>query len=185
LQLRIRFGNVGWILELKGQLCPETSARPTRLLQRRWSTKPELRNLFVCGVAIMKFSILAPLVVALLFVDAPLIKTSADQAHAYSEGDPRLNRWLGVNTRRTRWCGLYLAKIVRNPPRAAASVASWRGWGKRTSCRAGTVAIFKHNHVGKVMAVKKGQMLVKSGNDGNAIRTRWRRASTVSHCRVN
>jgi hypothetical protein len=121
----------------------------------------------------------------LFFVDTPLSTNSRGQAFAFSEGDPRLNKWLGVNTRRTRWCGLYLAKIVRSPPRSAASVGAWRTWGKRTSCRAGTVAIFKHSHVGKVMAVKKGQMLVKSGNDGNAIRTRWRRASTVSHCRVN
>jgi hypothetical protein len=109
---------------------------------------------------------------------------SGNSAMAFTEGDARLNKWLGINTRRVPWCGAYLSKIVRNPPQHANAVSSWRTWGKRTQCRAGTVAIFRHNHVGKVTAVKPGCIMVKSGNDGNRVRERCRRPATISHCRT-
>ena len=105
------------------------------------------------------------------------------EAQAYREGDPRLDRWLGVRTRVVRWCGVYLAKIVKSPPRGYASVDAWKRWGKRVTCRPGAVAVFRHRHVGLVTATRKGHIRVKSGNDGNAIKDRWRRASTIRECR--
>jgi hypothetical protein len=109
---------------------------------------------------------------------------SASEARAYSEGDPRLNRWLGVNTRRVKWCGLYLAKIIKRPPRHAASVDAWRRWGRRVKPRPGVVVIFKHRHVGQLIKMLPGCALVRSGNDGNRVRTRCRKPSSISHYRA-
>jgi hypothetical protein len=131
--------------------------------------------------------IIKPILLATLitFTSPPLgVMIKATPAFAYREGDAALNRLLGVNTRVVRWCGLYLAKIVSAPPKFAASVDSWRNWGKRTECRVGTVAIFRHRHVGKVVAVRRGGLLIVSGNDGNAVKTRWRSSRAISHCRA-
>lgn len=82
----------------------------------------------------------------------------------------------------TRWCGCWLAKHLQmNANKLGLYVAfNWRKVGKplnRPQVRA--IAIFRHSHVGIVTAVKKGKIRVLSGNDGHAVRDRWRNASTV------
>ena len=99
----------------------------------------------------------------------------------------QLRRWLGVDPARTRWCGAYVAARLRalgKPlPRNALAVSAWRHWGRSVQPRPGVVAVFRHSHVGIVAAVRPGCVLVTSGNDSNAIRTRCRRPSSIASYR--
>ena len=81
---------------------------------------------------------------------------------------------------RTGWCGNFARHnlVTADPGSKFNQACSWRNWGQPTSPQVGAMVIWcsaKHRHVGKIVGPCNGNMcMVKSGNDGGAIRTRMR-----------
>lgn len=96
---------------------------------------------------------------------------TASAAHARPSGCPT-----------TLWCGCFLAVQYGYSAATAKVMGLWkaRTWAslfQRAPLAPGNVAVFargRGGHVGRVEATKPGQVLLTSGNDGNAVRTRWR-----------
>ena len=80
-------------------------------------------------------------------------------------------RSLGARPR--AWCGWYMTRLTGIHDRALWLARNWARVGAPTRARAGAVVVWPH-HVGRVEAVKGNRILVLSGNDGHAVRTRWR-----------
>lgn len=78
---------------------------------------------------------------------------------------------------RLPWCGLYMMQLKgKQDPRLARAV-EWARIGTSAGGPAvGAVVVWPH-HVGEIRGGpdRFGRYLVHSGNDGNAVRTRWRR----------
>jgi hypothetical protein len=74
------------------------------------------------------------------------------------------------------WCGLYMMKVKhKTDPRLAAAI-QWAKEGINAFGPAiGVIVVWAH-HVGEIVGGPnaKGQWLIHSGNDGNAVRTRYR-----------
>jgi hypothetical protein len=81
------------------------------------------------------------------------------------EADPRPRAWCGWQLR--QWLGV--------ADRAYNLARKWAGFGLRASGPApGVIAVYPH-HVGIVVSVPgPGRMVMKSGNDSHAVRTRER-----------
>ena len=75
--------------------------------------------------------------------------------------------------RPARWCGWYMGKVFGLTNRELWIARNWARIGTPSTPRPGVVAVWPH-HVGRVEAVSGNQILVHSGNDGHAVRTRWR-----------
>jgi hypothetical protein len=81
---------------------------------------------------------------------------------------------------RTGWCGNFARhNLVASDPGTKYNLAcNWKNWGRPTTAQPGAMVIWcspRHRHVGKIVGPCNGQMcLVKSGNDGGAVRTRMR-----------
>lgn len=74
------------------------------------------------------------------------------------------------------WCGCYLMKHLGLSDRALWLAKNWLRY-PRAPLAPGNVAVFSRGrggHVGKIVDVKPGKVLLHSGNDGNSVRTRWR-----------
>ena len=134
------------------------------------------------------FTIMA-LLAAMTVAQAEYAEAGKRQGSVHSEGlherqnRGQLKRILGVDPVRIPWCGVYLARLVSNPPKGYASAHSWRSWKRSVKPRPGAIAIFRHSHVGLVVAVRKNCILVKSGNDGDRIRTRCRNPRSIKDYR--
>ena len=72
-----------------------------------------------------------------------------------------------------RWCGWWMRTQRGGGP--AFNVAwNWRNYGRATSPQVGAVVVWRH-HVGEIVGqASNGQWIVRSGNDGGAVRTRAR-----------
>lgn len=81
----------------------------------------------------------------------------------------------GHDPRPTAWCGWQMRQWLGVADRAYNLARKWAGFGSRASGPApGVIAVYPH-HVGIVVSVPgPGRMVMKSGNDGHAIRTRER-----------
>ena len=81
---------------------------------------------------------------------------------------------------RTGWCGNFARHnlVASDPGSQYNQACSWLNWGHATSAQAGAMVIWcsrGHRHVGKIVGPCNGTMcLVKSGDDGGAVRTRMR-----------
>lgn len=83
-----------------------------------------------------------------------------------------------------RWCGCYLAAHLGIQSRSLWVARNWAAVGHRASGPgAGVVAVWRH-HVGIIKAVEGNRILVLSGNDGRAVRERWRTTAGVIAYRV-
>jgi len=73
------------------------------------------------------------------------------------------------------WCGWWLRHQLGVANRVFNLAIAWARYGSRASGPApGVIAVYRH-HVGIVVAVPgPGRMVMKSGNDGHAVRTRER-----------
>jgi len=82
-------------------------------------------------------------------------------------------RFSGVGPRPRRWCGWWMRTRRGGGP--AFNVAwNWRNYGRSTSPQVGAVVVWRH-HVGEIVGqASNGQWIVRSGNDGGAVRTRAR-----------
>lgn len=81
---------------------------------------------------------------------------------------------------RAGWCGQFARQnLVSSDPGSQYNLAcNWRNWGRPASAQVGAMVIWcssGHHHVGKIVGPCNGNMcMVKSGNDGGAVRTRMR-----------
>jgi hypothetical protein len=77
---------------------------------------------------------------------------------------------------RLPWCGFYMMHLLGKTDRRLALAREWAREGVDAhGPGAGVIAVWPH-HVGEIRGGpnKRGEWLVHSGNDGNAVRTRWR-----------
>lgn len=71
------------------------------------------------------------------------------------------------------WCGCYMRHVLHIASDAFNLARHWLAYGHATTAHAGAVVVWPH-HVGLIKAVDGGRALVLSGNDGHAVRERWR-----------
>ena len=103
------------------------------------------------------------------------------------EGTRRINKIMGVNTRRVPWCGYAVKYAVRKagkkPVASFASARAWERWGKRISknrIRRGDVVVFRSSysksgrHVAVATAVKGNKVKVCGGNTRDRVHCGWR-----------
>jgi hypothetical protein len=77
---------------------------------------------------------------------------------------------------RLPWCGFYMMQLKHKSDRRLARAIEWAREGIAASGPAAGVVVDWPHHVGKIRGGpnKRGGWLVHSGNDSNAVRTRWR-----------
>jgi hypothetical protein len=79
----------------------------------------------------------------------------------------------GLGGRPARWCGWWMRTQKGGGPEYNLA-ANWRHWGRPSGPRVGAVVVWSH-HVGLITGrTASGEWIVKSGNDGGAVRERPR-----------
>jgi hypothetical protein len=81
----------------------------------------------------------------------------------------------GPDTRPAQWCGWFMRQMLGVADRAYNRALSWATWGHSAGGpRVGAVVVWRH-HVGMIEGGpdKNGRWLVRSGNDGHTVRTRY------------
>lgn len=75
-----------------------------------------------------------------------------------------------------RWCGCFHRMQVGSDPGPAYNLArNWANWGTDAGGPGVGVTVVWRHHVGMIVGRdERGQWIVKSGNDGNAVRERPR-----------
>jgi hypothetical protein len=77
-----------------------------------------------------------------------------------------------LGPRPSAWCGWQMRQFVGSDPGPAFNLArQWAQWGHAGPAGVGAVVVWPH-HVGMIVGRENGQWIVKSGNDGNRVRTR-------------
>ncbi|HUI94357.1 MAG TPA: hypothetical protein VLX44_01265 [Xanthobacteraceae bacterium] len=73
------------------------------------------------------------------------------------------------------WCGWYARSLVGQDPGPSFNLArNWAHWGHASSPGVGVMVVWSH-HVGMITGrTASGEWIVKSGNDGHAVRERAR-----------
>lgn len=94
----------------------------------------------------------------------------AEARHRRSNGDD-------IGGRPSQWCGWWMRTQLGGGPELNLA-ANWRSWGSRASGpQVGAVVVWPH-HVGIITGqASSGKWIVKSGNDGGAVRERVRSVS--------
>lgn len=83
-----------------------------------------------------------------------------------------------------RWCGCWLASHLSMPSRPLWVARAWARIGHPAGGpQVGAVVVWRH-HVGLITAVEGGMIRVLSGNDGGAVRDRWRSTRGVIAYRI-
>jgi hypothetical protein len=79
------------------------------------------------------------------------------------------------DARPAAWCGWYMRQVMGVTDRAYNRAGNWAHWGRAAAGpQIGAVVVWPH-HVGEIVAYAgDGRWLVRSGNDGHAVRTRPR-----------
>jgi len=77
--------------------------------------------------------------------------------------------------RPSAWCGWYARSLVGSDPGPAFNLArNWAHWGRASGPGVGVMVVWPH-HVGMITGrTSNGQWIVRSGNDGHAVRERPR-----------
>ena len=92
----------------------------------------------------------------------------------------------GAEPRPLAWCGWYARfhLVVTDPGRAFNRACEWLRYGTPTFPRVGAIVVWcskSHHHVGKITGTDaNGNFIVKSGNDGHAVRERVRSVAGAS-----
>jgi hypothetical protein len=84
-------------------------------------------------------------------------------------------RWLGPDARPAQWCGWFMRQVFHVADRSYNWAPNWAHWGHASlGPQVGAVVVWTY-HVGLIAGGpdKQGRWLVRSGNDGNAVRTRY------------
>lgn len=83
-----------------------------------------------------------------------------------------------------RWCGCYMAAHLGISDRSLWVARNWARVGHAApGPQAGAIVVWRH-HVGLIRAAEGNRILVLSGNDGRAVRERWRSIRGVIAYRV-
>lgn len=104
------------------------------------------------------------------------ITAQANRYIGWQEGSARLNRLMGVNTRRTSWCAIFVRSMFersgKKPPTIAGSVTGWDnnrvGHVVKTP-QSGDLAFFRHSHMAIVVGISAGKICTISGNRRNKV----------------
>lgn len=79
-----------------------------------------------------------------------------------------------ASARPRAWCGWEMRQLVGSDPGPSYNLArNWAHWGRGGLPGIGAVVVWPH-HVGKIVGQQNGVWVIKSGNDGHAVRTRPR-----------
>jgi hypothetical protein len=79
----------------------------------------------------------------------------------------------GAGARPRAWCGWWMRTQRGGGPHLNLAW-NWSKWGRSSGPQVGAVVVWRH-HVGEIVGrAPNGQWLVRSGNDGGAVRTRAR-----------
>ena len=70
------------------------------------------------------------------------------------------------------WCGCWLRLALGISDRSLNLAINWARVGSAASPDSANVVVWRH-HVGRLIEHKDGRILVQSGNDRGAVRTRW------------
>jgi hypothetical protein len=96
-----------------------------------------------------------------------------NRQHRYAQQVERAPRHSGVGPRPGRWCGWWMRTQKGGGPEYNLAW-NWRKYGSASGPQVGAVVVWRH-HVGMIVGrASNGQWIVKSGNDGGAVRTRAR-----------
>lgn len=94
----------------------------------------------------------------------------------YASTVERAPRRAGVGGRPSRWCGWWMRTQKGGGPEYNLAW-NWRKYGSASGPQVGAVVVWRH-HVGMIVGqASSGKWIVKSGNDGGAVRTRARSVS--------
>lgn len=90
-----------------------------------------------------------------------------------SAGAADARRHRGYHPGRLPWCGIYLGQYLGKPDRRLWVAREWAREGVNAGGPGiGVVVVWRH-HVGIIEGrTQNGEWLVRSGNDGNAVRVR-------------
>jgi hypothetical protein len=104
-------------------------------------------------------------------------KTRRETVHYASQEAPTPITFSGPRPR--AWCGWFLGKLLGLHDRSLWLARNWAHVGAAAGKHVGAIVVWRH-HVGKITAVRAdGAIKVLSGNDGRAVRDRWRSARGV------
>jgi hypothetical protein len=95
--------------------------------------------------------------------------------HTASPHQARSVHWTGPDIRPAAWCGWYMRQIFHVADRSYNWAPNWAQWGHASlGPQVGAVVVWTY-HVGLIAGGpdQHGRWLVRSGNDGNAVRTRY------------
>lgn len=93
----------------------------------------------------------------------------ASTTESYNSGSYRG----GAGARPRAWCGWWMRTQRGGGPHLNLAW-NWSKWGSPSGPQVGAVVVWRH-HVGEIVGrAANGQWLVRSGNDGGAVRTRAR-----------
>jgi hypothetical protein len=89
----------------------------------------------------------------------------------------------GIGPRPSRWCGWYMQQETGVTSRGTGlnlnRAVEWARVGRPSAPVAGAIVVWRH-HVGVLVApAERGLWIVRSGNDGHAVRTRTRAISAA------
>ena len=99
--------------------------------------------------------------------------TSIAEAARHPRGHNASSSHSGVGPRPSAWCGWWMRTQRGGGPELNLAW-NWSRWGRPTVAQIGAVVVWPH-HVGEIVGkAPNGQWIVRSGNDGGAVRTRAR-----------
>jgi hypothetical protein len=102
-------------------------------------------------------------------------KQRVTSARHYAHVSKRVRRHFGGDGRPAKWCGWYLRQVFGVTDRAYNRALNWVHWGRSADGpQIGAVVVWRY-HVGLIEGGpdEHGRWLVRSGNDGHAVRTRY------------
>ncbi|MGI9350070.1 MAG: TIGR02594 family protein [Rhizobiaceae bacterium] len=110
-----------------------------------------------------------------------------------SKHNKKLARTVGVNPRRTPWCGAFVGAVVKKAgksvPNGYMRAASWKKVGKAVSlkkARKGDIVVVRTkygNHVGFYAGQKNGRVQLLGGNQSNRVQISGYRIRSVQAVR--
>ena len=105
-------------------------------------------------------------------ISAATDRTAYRGRSAANDGEERTVAYRGLGGRPSAWCGWEMRQLVgRDPGPEFNQARKWAQWGHAGPAGIGAVVVWPH-HVGLIVGRQNGQWIVKSGNDGNRVRTR-------------
>lgn len=96
-----------------------------------------------------------------------------DKIEPYNSMATPIGHVIGDNSKPGAWCGWYMRQLFGGGPELNLA-ANWAKVGRAVVAEIGAIVVWPH-HVGLIVGkADNGQFIVKSGNDGHAIRERAR-----------